>query len=131
MKELENKLQFVVTLSLFFPVAIATVVDEDLTNKATGAWGMVIVFLILIYLYLSLSKKVLTQKQTERISFALDMNIFLFIPFIVGIALATKNPYFANILFVIGLVGISLLPIGTFILVFTSLIVRLYKKIFS
>lgn len=131
MKDLGNKFQFLVTLSLFFPVIISSTVDAALANKAIIGWGVTVSYLILIYLYLDSAKRIISNKILKYINLSFDINIFLFIPFILGVVLQHKFPIIAGVIFAVGFFGIAFFPVLIFLVLFVFLCIKIYKKLFS
>lgn len=130
MKDLENKLQFVITLTLFFPVLMSALFEINTANEIILKWGRVVIFLILNYLYLNLLKPELTSKIIKWIDLLLDLNIFLFIPLILSFSVQTKSTLFTQITLLTGLWGVMLVPIFILLLLISYAVYRTFPKFF-
>ncbi len=131
MKDLENKLQFIITLSLFFPVLLYAIFDNKGASQATLKWGTVVIFLIFNYLYLNLLKSELPKKIIKWLDILLDINIVFFIPLIFSFSFQIKYIIITKILLFLGSWGVLLVPITILLLLFCYTIFTSFPKFFK
>lgn len=130
MKELESKLQFVITIALFFPV-LMTALLKDKADNPTLQWGILVIFLIMDYLYIDSLKKEIPAEVKRWINLFLDINILLFIPLIFAFSVPIKSLTITKVVFLTGLWGVMLMPIFILSLLIGSAIYRTFPKFFN
>jgi hypothetical protein len=127
MKELENKLQFLVTISLFIPVVVQSLFGKEIetANHNILEWGIVVCVLILNYLLVNLQKEELSKISTKRLEGLVTLNMFLYVLFILITAYwPAQIPFVPKVVFIVSLYGIMLLPV----LFLVSLIIHFFWK---
>lgn len=83
-KEIENRLQFVITISIFFLALISYFFkslgeNESKINDMLRSWGGIIVFYLLSYLFFEFFKREIRGKFLKVLDFSLLIGIFAFV----------------------------------------------------
>ncbi len=114
MKKLESRLQFLIGLSLFFPIIMQAVFDKETSgaNNIILKWGLTITVLIASYLYIEYVDPAFSERMEKVLNGIIGVNILMFIPVILILAF---NPVNVAGLFRMGLTvgfwGIMMLPV--------------------
>lgn len=131
MKELENKLQFVILLALFFPSLLTSLFDDKTAKDLTLKWAVVIILLILNYCYLKLLKPDLTKKIISILDALLDINVFFYIFLICSFTPLMKFPIVIKILSLLGTLGVILIPIAILLILISFTVYISNHKFFN
>lgn len=117
-KELQKRVEISFILTLFIPTILEAMEraypGDALKATAVLNWGLVVVFLVLIYLLLEGLKDTIPPGLVKAVDLGLLTQIALFIPVFIGFAYTTQAtiPAYAFYSFQIGLVGVMVIPIA-------------------
>ena len=133
-KDIKDKIQFLVTIEIFFPALMygilkATGTNEVISSSNASAWGLGVAFCIANYLFI---EEIRGEKTLKVIRSFLYSNLICFIPIIVSIVSVQHNPLSEIYIwpFTIGLHGSLWLPIVTFTLLIIVFVNQFLEKTF-
>ena len=136
MKALRDRLQFTITLALFFPVILDSLLgfgSEPVASKEMILkWGVVIAALIFDYLIIEIKDWKVNEKLVTSLNRLLLMEILMFavICFVFASLFQNGNiPTFYDWSLRVSLVGVIAIPLIIFIILAGNIVFRMYKSI--
>lgn len=135
MAELKKRLEFIITLALFFPVVLDAIYkatpDESKSGSIILLWGIVIAVLILNYLFVELRKGKMLDWVIKYADRLLVLEVVTFIPVLFVLAATQRElvsfPYVLSL--VIGTISIIFIPVGVLVLFVIDFILSVVKEI--
>ncbi len=136
MKILKDRLQFAITLALFFPVVLESLfrlgTDPIEPETMTLRWGLVIAALILSYFVIEIKEFKIHERLAVYLDKFLLLEIFIFSLLCFIFASLAQNGYLSVLytwIFKISLLGVIFIPITFFIILVGNMGFRMCESI--
>jgi len=129
LQTIKRRFNFVVTLTLFFPIILQALYQEDIEAYGLSAlaWGIVAAVLIANFLLLEVVSNNLAKWELCAVSWLLFGNIFLFVPTILIIGSNSESlSQLLEFIFKVTLGGLFFIPCVVFILLLRRLAVNFF-----
>lgn len=132
-EKLKSRFQFLVTIALFFPVILDSLLNKDSAKDSSIIfyWGFQVAILILGYILIECTKKWSNETIYKLANFSLFVNLGSFIVVFYIFADMQKTgsiPYFYKYVFSTAFPAILIIPSFLVLLLATNLIILSVKK---